>query len=120
MTRWERSPHDCACGGCGAPMREGDPRLIILPPVVPPKDGVPLDPATMKAQSAPKVRCPRCAGEPMPANLPPLLGHTRPPIAPIPKQSTIERRPLFALAERWRGRDGKAAAIGREPGEDDL
>jgi hypothetical protein len=122
MRTWSLSPVDAPCGNCGDLIRRGDLRLVLELRLQQPKSGTPMTADTMTARPGQKVRCRRCAGEPVPMTLPPLSV----PIAaaPVPKASVIDRRPLFAFTERERrrlrrGRDGKALAISREPGEDD-
>lgn len=99
MRYWDRRGAR-VCGQCGASIAHGDPRLVIV--------------TTIGGVDKEWLRCPRCAGEPMPADLPAINLPVAQPIVPVPKASTLTRRPLLALVQDW-----KTRAIGREPGSDD-
>lgn len=59
MRTWARATRDQRCGCCSAIIRQGDPIFLIA----------------VVTLTAPKVRCRllECAGEPAPADLPPLI-----------------------------------------------
>lgn len=98
MKTWRRAPALTICGGpCRVMIRKGEPVLEIR------IDGV----------DKRFLRCPQCAGEPVPADLPPLSEQV--PIAPSHKSRTA---PLFASAGSL-AKDWKQSQAGREPGEDD-
>lgn len=98
MRTWTRNPNGAAiCGGpCTNMMRKGEPILEIR---IPRKDGGP---------DRVFRRCIACAGEPVPAGLPPLTEQA--PIVPMGHLRTGPDTLPF---------DYKLAAAGREPGEDD-
>lgn len=93
MNRWITSDRDRLCGSCGRHIRTGEPiRLLYLPGI-----------------DAPKTRCKRieCAGEPVPADVPPLA-------APVDIPAMVR----LGSVKGGLPFDFKAAAAGREPGEE--
>lgn len=99
---WTRAPMLTLCGYCNAEIAKGSPvRMVRIGPRLRP-------------------RCPVCAGEPVPADLPELAA--RVPITPTVKAS---RGPLFASVSTFApvgklARDWKEKQSGRDPGEDDA
>lgn len=85
------------CGSCGGTIDRGAPMLSIEVLA----DGYAL--------SAPKLRCPTCAGEPVPCELPDLPVHV-----------SIEPTPLTRLGALVSSLpfDYKQAQAGREPGDE--
>lgn len=118
MKTWLRTPVDCLCGACGRVLRRGDPVVELTYRYL---GGTPLR----------KLRCPGCAGEAVPADLPPLA-EPAVLITPTPKASTLRRRPLLAAVGELAGGlktrgdfrrlvnfdPKRAAANDREPGEE--
>jgi len=93
MKQWGRSPLATACGMCGVVIKRGDPCMEIAFVAV----------ATTRLR-----RCPDCAGEPMPEELPPLtLSHTSPSAAFLQRLRNL-------LPFDWTAR----ATGDREPGEE--
>ena len=99
MKAWTRADHLTICGGpCRTLMFQGDPVLVL----------------TVASVDRHFHRCAACAGEPVPADLPPLR-EVASTIAPTtkPKKARFAST-VSALAVDW-----KAKQLGREPGEDD-
>ncbi len=99
MPTWTRAVRDTeSCGKCGEAITVGEPmRTYRLPGV-----------------TSVKVRCAACADDPVPTDLPRVADRV-PGTAPPPVD-------LSRLGQRFSALplDGKALAIGREPGEDDV
>lgn len=95
MRRWTRAPFRLICGGpCARLLQRGEPILELQAP----------------EWSRPKIRCETCAGEPAPADLPPLVERT-------PVQPTTPARPVRTVTGL--PADFKVAAAGeREIGQE--
>lgn len=88
---------DVLCGGpCGRRVKKGQPLFVIELPAL--------------SKGRQFRRCQRCAGEPVPEHLPPLVERV-----PIPQTMPVRFRPGMLA-----GLDFKAAAAGRDrdPGEE--
>lgn len=103
IVAWTRAAVLTLCGRCGSQILKGTPLCQV-------KVGPRIRP-----------RCPVCAGEAVPADLPELVERSRIEIQPTFKAS---RAPLFAAIGPMASvgtlaRDWKQQQIAREPGEDD-
>jgi len=78
---WERAALDQKCGRCGQRIYRGQPMLQIAIP----------------ALSRPLRRCLQCAGEPVPADLPPLVD-VQMPITPTLKRGRSAPWPFASAA----------------------
>lgn len=97
MRTWTRAIDVTLCGGpCGHRIQTGDPMLEIR-----------LD---ILSKSRRLLRCVRCAGEPVPVDLPPLFSKT---IQPTPTALVHIATGANALPLDW-----KSAGAGREPGQE--
>lgn len=94
MRAWTRATQDGFCGLCSEVIRRGDPVVLVAVPAL----------ATVR------VRCRRCAGQPVPDDVPELP--LRVPITPTaitPRRVVQNRQPFDPR---------RAAANDRDPGEE--
>lgn len=85
MKTWRRAGHDRICGRCGHRIAKGDPVLELKIPQA----------------TFPKLRCAGCAGEPVPADLPPLEAPVAiTPTVKAPRQSSVSS--VGTLAADWK------------------
>lgn len=102
MRTWTRTTAmETICGGpCVRRLARGTPVLHIQ-----------LEGSTTK-----RIRCEQCAGEPVPADMPPFVESLKRAITPTP---IVREKPQLPFSRFQVPADFKMAAAGREPGSDD-